>query len=217
MPSENPTPLHFILTQNTEPPATCSSHRKNNLYQWHYLGNKIYIHIWEGLQPQCLCLVIWNIFCHNSLFVLIVNICIVFCFLCKFPVETTVIVRCLKIAAHSSTDIFLLAFRSNPAQAILSQPSPNSCTPLEVQAFCQHFPSIQLPAYSQIYLKKLISLPFPILGNAKATLYPKSNSMLWKQKLLLKWGWLSRRNTYQESGSSCRISACSCTSTTVFQ
>lgn len=45
MPSENPTPLHFILTQSTEPSATCSSHRKNNLCQWQYLGNKTYIHI----------------------------------------------------------------------------------------------------------------------------------------------------------------------------
>lgn len=92
----------------------------------------------------------------------------------------------------------LLTFRSDAAQAILSQPSPNSPTPLEVQAFCQHFPSIQHPASSQIYLKKLTILPFPIPGNAKATLYPKSNSMLLKQKHLLKWGWFCRRNTYKD-------------------
>lgn len=34
------------------------------------------------------------------------NICIGACFLVKFPVETSGIVRCMKIAAHSSTDIF---------------------------------------------------------------------------------------------------------------
>lgn len=100
---------------------------------------------------------------------------------------------------NCSSQIFsLLTIRSNAAQAILCQPRPNSCTPLEVQAFCQHFPSIQHPAYSQIYLKKLTILSFPVLGNAKATLYPKNNSMLLNQKHLLKWGWLCRRNTYKD-------------------
>lgn len=98
----------------------------------------------------------------------------------------------------SSQTFSLLTLRSNAAQAILSQPSPNFHTPLEVQAFCHHFPSIQHPAYSQIYLRKLTILPFPVLGNAKATLYPETNSMLLKQKHLLKWGWLCWRNTYKD-------------------
>lgn len=144
------------------------------------------------------------------------NICIVFCFLFKFPVETTVIVRCVKMSQfHRHFPYWLLN------QIQLKQFShslvPTLVLPWKLKAFCQHFPSIQHPPCSQIYLKKLTSLPFPTLGNAKATLYPKTNSMLLKQKHLLKWRWLWRRNTYKESGNSCRISACSCTSTTVFQ
>lgn len=88
------------------------------------------------------------------------------------------------------------------SQAILSQPSPTLALPRKLMlSVSSTFASVQPPAYSKVYLEKLISLSFLILGNVKATLYPKTNLMLIKQKPLLKWGWPCRRNAYKESGS----------------
>lgn len=133
----------------------------------------------------------WAILCHNSLFYFnCENFDGVF-FFTKFQVETTVMVRSVKITTHSSTYVFPSDFQIKSSRLTTLKQFSLSLVPLALPwklmlSVSSTFASVQPPAHSKVYLEKLISLSFLILGNDKATLYPKTNLMLMKQKPLLK-------------------------------
>lgn len=108
-------------------------------------------------------------------------------------------VRCVKITTHCSTETSsLLTFRSNPLSWQLSgnalSAESHACTHVHVfrqKEVCNNAASCilwSLPG-EEVYLEKLTSLSFMILRNVKATLDPKTNLMLVKQKAPQKWGW----------------------------
>lgn len=96
-------------------------------------------------------------------------------FLTKFQVETTVMVRCVKITRHCFTDIFPFwlsdrILSADISQAILFQPSPMLALMLMLSVWST-FATVQPPAY----LEKFTSLSFLILGNIMETQYPNAH------------------------------------------
>lgn len=149
----------------------------------------------------------WAILCHSSLFYFNCEYFYRVFFFTKFQVETTIMVRCVKIAPHSSTDIFPSDFQMKSSQlTTLKQFSLSLVPHLHFPGSSCFLSAAHLHQYSllctPVYLEKLTSLSFLMLGNVKATLYPKTNLRLIKQTPLLKWAWPCRRNVYKESGSS---------------
>lgn len=139
-------------------------------------------------------------------------------FFLNFQVKRQFLSDAWKLQLAVAQTICLLTFRSNPAQAILSHPSPNSCIlPWKLKLSVSIFHQYSVLHTPKSTWRSLLAYPFPFLEMPKQLCIPRTNPVLLKQKHLLKGGWLCRRNTFKESGSSCRISACSCTSTRVFQ
>lgn len=77
----------------------------------------------------------------------------------------------------------LLTFRSNPAQAILSHPSPSSCIlPWKSKLSVSIFHPYSVLHTPKSTWRSLLAYPFPFLEMPKQLCIPKTNPVLLKQK-----------------------------------